>query len=765
MLKKFISIRNVGRFLDCRASGDVELRRFSLFFAENGRGKSTLCALLRSLQSGDPSYVLGRSTLGENGAPTIELLLDSGLAAFDGAQWTANLPTLDIFDSTFVSANIYSGDTVELEHRRNLYGVIIGKEGVELAQKIDQLDDETRAKSTEIRDKLAALQAFVPQGMTPEAFRELAEGEEIDAKIKAAEADLQILKESDRIRKRAALSSLVLPILPSEIPSLITQELEEVAADAQHKVARQIEAHEMHAEGEAWLARGLVFTIDGTCPFCGQNLDAVEALIAAYQAYFGDAYRALRANITMKREEILRDFADQILSGIERAIDQNIAGIEFWSMYCDVPLPTLSKDDVSPTQALRDFRQAAVALLDRKIASPLEAIPPDSSYSEAEAAGQRFQRDVDSYNQAVQEANDIIEATRTSSEASDPKEVEKSLMLLRAAKTRYEPNVKEAFDAYDQATEEKKVLEASKEIAKGKLDSHSSEVMGRYEATINLLLDDINAGFRITNATHGYPGGTAATTYQIVINDTAVDLGDSSTPVDRPSFRNTLSSGDRNTLALAFFLARLEHDVAKAEKVVVFDDPFNSQDRFRKEWTVQKILEVGRSSQQVVVLSHDERFLARIWDRLAIHADERSSLQMARVGLRNTRIVEWDIEKATESPHTADYGELVAFHNEAQGDPNEISKKLRPLLETHIRSLCLGEFTDDALGEIIGKIRDEGSSHLLFHLLVDLEMINEYTRRYHHGDSPGAPREAIDTTELQGFVKRTLQIVGVQPFG
>jgi wobble nucleotide-excising tRNase len=51
MLQRIISIRNVGRFRNCAAAGDVTFRRFTLVFAENARGKTTLCALLRSLSS------------------------------------------------------------------------------------------------------------------------------------------------------------------------------------------------------------------------------------------------------------------------------------------------------------------------------------------------------------------------------------------------------------------------------------------------------------------------------------------------------------------------------------------------------------------------------------------------------------------------------------------------------------------------------------------------------------------------------------------
>jgi wobble nucleotide-excising tRNase len=64
MLKKFIAIKNVGRFRNYGTSGDLELKRYSLLFAENGRGKTTLCAILRSLQSGVGAHVVGRRTLG-----------------------------------------------------------------------------------------------------------------------------------------------------------------------------------------------------------------------------------------------------------------------------------------------------------------------------------------------------------------------------------------------------------------------------------------------------------------------------------------------------------------------------------------------------------------------------------------------------------------------------------------------------------------------------------------------------------------------------
>lgn len=296
---------------------------------------------------------------------------------------------------------------------------------------------------------------------------------------------------------------------------------------------------------------------------------------------------------------------------------------------------------------------------------------------------------------------------------------------------------------------------------RAKLDEHTEQVIGRYEKTINTLLDDFQAGFRITGTTHDYRGGLPTSSFQILINDTAVDLGDDDTALDKPSFRNTLSSGDKSTLALAFFLAELEYDPDKADKIVVFDDPFNSQDAFRKDHTVSKIMKCGDICTQVIVLSHDLSFLKRLWDRLAPLAADRKCLQMIRIGLRNTAISEWDIEKSTQDRFKADLKALADYYNAGEGNPRDIVNKIRLVLETYCRNLYPRQFADtDMLGTILGKIRRDGATHPLAAIADDMDTLNDYTKRYHHGDNSHAATEPISDTELQGFVKKTMTITG-----
>jgi hypothetical protein len=166
--------------------------------------------------------------------------LDTGLVTFSNGAWSATVPSIAIFDATFVSENVYSGDTVDIEHKRSLYRLIVGKQGVALAQQIDALDAASRAKSTEIRENAAAIQAHVPQGVTLDVFLALAEDPAIDEKIATAGRELEAVRQTDQIKTRASLSAMTLPSVPANFEMLLAKTIEGIADDAGRLVAEQI---------------------------------------------------------------------------------------------------------------------------------------------------------------------------------------------------------------------------------------------------------------------------------------------------------------------------------------------------------------------------------------------------------------------------------------------------------------------------------------------------------------------------------------------
>ena len=757
MLQKIIAIKNVGRFRNCAAAGDVNFRHLNLIFGENGRGKTTFCAILRSLFTNAPALVLGRATLGSTAPPEAQLLFSSGVITFRDGVWNPAFADIAIFDGPYISENVFAGDVVDTENRRNLYRVIVGAQGITLATEVNDLDDQVRQKTNDIRESGTGLQRFCPTGVTAEAFIALTEDTGIDTKIAAKEQELQAVQHAAQLQQRANLVPIPVPVFPTAFAELLGKTFAAVAADAEKKVAEHIALHKMQTRGEPWLTEGLKYLITKDCPFCGQQLSGVS-LIQAYKDFFSKAYHALRDEVTALSAQIDSALGDRVAGGIEQILSQNGNGVEFWQQYCDLS-PVVLPEAGMIEGIMAALRQAARNLLQTKAATPLESVPPDASFTQTLTAFETLRTSLSGYNASVAAANAVIAARKRETQAANLRDVENTLAKLKAQKIRHTDTVRELCSAHVALQVEKTVLELKKTQAKGQLDAHTERVITQYGQRINHYLERINAGFRITPPTHTYRGRQPSTTYQIVINQNAVDLGDADTTPDRPSFRNTLSSGDRSTLALAFFLAQLEQDPNRAAKIVVFDDPFTSMDSFRRNNTVHQISKCVSNCEQVIVLSHDANFLKLIWDRTL--ANERKTLQLARVGEDNTAIAEWDIEKAVQARFRADIDVLQTFFSFNEGEPRDVIQKIRPVLEGYCRNLFPTQFGDqEMMGGIVGKIRTAGAAHSLYPIVDDLDELNIYCRRYYHGENPNAATETIDDTELQGYVKRTLGLVG-----
>ncbi len=101
----------------------------------------------------------------------------------------------------------------------------------------------------------------------------------------------------------------------------------------------------------------------------------------------------------------------------------------------------------------------------------------------------------------------------------------------------------------------KATTEKARDDARAALDSYRRTVFPAYETAINLYLQHFNAGFRVGSVASTNTRSGSSCTYNVVINSEPVPVGGPE-QAGNPSFRNTLSAGDRSTLALAFFSRR-----------------------------------------------------------------------------------------------------------------------------------------------------------------------------------------------------------------
>jgi wobble nucleotide-excising tRNase len=427
--------------------------------------------------------------------------------------------------------------------------------------------------------------------------------------------------------------------------------------------------------------------------------------------------------------------------------------------YCMTPQLSIGAFPRSISGAFRNLHTAALALLARKASAPLDAITADAALLQAITDYQDEISKVNAFQHAVGQANALITAKKAEAGRGDIASAQTELNRLKAHKIRHSPAVAPLCDGYARLSEEKIELEAAKALVRLQLDQHTANVVRPYENRINELLDDFNAGFKIAETRHSYAGGVATSSYQLVINQTAVDLGGGDAPQHTPSFKNTLSAGDRSVLSLAFFLAHLERDPALADRVAVFDDPFNSQDAFRRCRTIHEILKIGQRCAQVIVMSHDATFLKQIWEKCP--PAQRASLELADHGQDGSKLAEVDLVMACRGRTASDTDALQAYCTTGSGEHIDLVRKMRTVLETYMRATYPAAFeNDDNLGEIVGKIRAGDATHPAKSVYDNLNEINDYTIQYHHGANPfDTTPDNIDPIELKGFAKRTLKIV------
>jgi wobble nucleotide-excising tRNase len=763
MLHKIIKIRNVGRFENCAWRGGAQFESMSLIYGENGRGKSTFCDLLRSLQSGAPEPLLGRKRLGAVGDCEVELLTTGGKVTFAKGAWSKTQPEIAIFDTVFVHQNVFAGDRVDHEHKRNLYRVIVGEVGVKLAEKVDKLDGDIRNAAKVVDGKMALAQFCFPRGTELAKVTQMPPDPQIASKVAEKERELKnaetAIQRGAEIKSKATLGILTIPQMPVGLGKLLNKTIANVAEDAENALKEHLAQHTRGATQD-WIARGVGFLKDETCPFCAQPTAKLD-LIASYRAFFDKAYSEFKAEIEAMKKALSAQFGQKVESNLQKVLSENATLAEFWKQF-------ELTDDLAPANpaahlgAITDLAEAGAELLRIKGLAPTEPLQLSPSFTEAFTELERLVAAAALHNKAVTDLNERITKFKAQQAALDVSALRTELATLRLVEVKQTPEATAALQAWADAVAAKKALESAKETAKTDLDTHSSNVLKLHDKRINELLGMFGAGFRIGATERSYAGGKPSSTYSLVINRVPVELGDDKTPASTPSFRNTLSAGDRSTLALSFFIAQLERDPKLKDRILVFDDPFTSQDRSRRSATLSLINDLAKKAAQTIVLSHDPYFLRACWDGHK-GGGTLSCFQFFRMG-DGTTVGEWDVERETLPEYSKKHKILWDYAYGGKGSALEIAQTIRPVLEEYLRLKLPRSFADNEwLGEFMAKIRGAQPTDPLVAaqtILSRIELINEYSKRFHHSSTRAADTAVVDESELLTYVQQTLDLVG-----
>jgi wobble nucleotide-excising tRNase len=759
MLESFESVKKVGLFEDYAHSSDREFGEITLIYGENGVGKSTLAAILDSLRERNAGEIIRRRSLPGDVAPTAAVRMNGKVYTFDGRDWNDQLPydTLEVFFPGFVTRNVHAATAVDPDNRRNLCELVLGRQAVEKVKRLAQADSDGRAALTDMKAIEKELQLLIKKPDTLETFLGLPNDEKIDEHIEKVRAELKQARSRDAILARAVSKAVALPTVDRKaIATLLEKSADGIGAGVAAVVREHIKQH-LDIDGEDWLAYGAKHTgVDNKCPFCAQDI-AGSSLVAAIRSYFSAEYRAYTESLALEIQAIRDQLGTAAFPRLWAALSAQVTVAAQWAEDMPIDQPAIA---TTLTEAEAVWKSAAAKLegvLASKQANPLGRMDPAMH----EGALAEYERAVS----LLQQVNDILSDSSKKAEQrkaallkADTAEIEQRLHRLENQKARFEPLAQDRLGRRNALIEKRTKLDDEKTGLKKEIDKYAARVVGKYQAGINYYLEYFGCDIRIESVEPKFPSGRASVQYTLKVHGHEIALGLSAA---EPCFETVLSEGDKNTLALSFFFARLKDQSDLTERVVVLDDPVNSLGSSRRTLIEGVVRDLRVRGAQVVVLTHDERLAAMMWRDKKLKGIVR--LEVARTN-RGSQLQPWDVDRATQSEYVEHYLTLYDFL-EHGGDHRPAARCIRPYLEQRLRHLFPGPpfETRDALGEMIAKIRDSAAGTRLYPLrekVADLVSINDASLPSHHAtdDVPGMVPLTPDGVRL--FAQKALQVLG-----
>lgn len=730
MLQKINHVKNIGRFYNVIIKGtpdsDPSFKKFNLIYADNGTGKSTFSTILKSLWENDPQRLIEKRTIGAVDESTVSLQVDGTTYTFQNKKWNKTPKiTIEIFDEEFVAKNVFSPNSVEVENRRGLFNyIVLGEENVAMVEEVTRLNDLING---DLKTKIDNAEGKLKEAANIKDIKIL------DSALKLNDNTLKTMRHciSENTKKITHAERIInekkLEKITDfeDIPYAKT-----ISVDLGHlSLAAEYKAHvQTHNE---WIKDGLEILKNGEkefCPFCFLNIKD-NKVIATYKTFFLSEYEALRNKVGNQISSVERIYSDAAIKNVVDLINRNSERCFFWHKL-DETIPECLPLTISIEETTRIFKRTLKNMLERKKNNLLDANSPKDNESDGLKQEKEFRKAIAYYNQSIDELNENIQAVKKASQDIEELKVnnEKNHITVACNEVGYiDEDTSKLYKTLKQFRQEKKDSETLIKRLRTEIDQDSLKILEGYEESINRELNNFGVEFSIKGVKRKSDRSrTESVHFNICLK------GESFTPNgsnDNPyKLSNTLSTGDKSTLAFAFFIAKYRKKDIR-NQIFLFDDPITSLDFFRKIHTKNTILRFSKNAAQVIVLTHSIEF-ARLFKNekkaIFVHINKNNS----ESGLSYIPYNKFDdmiIEK-----HSHNYKFILKYI----ADPSSVSrlevmKSVRPYVETTI-----SQFRQDlsllSLGLMISRLKALGN--ICEDYIEDLEIINDIiVRESSHG--------------------------------
>ena len=761
MITKCKRIKNVGKFYDDAAKGDgLDWHKNTFFFAPNAYGKSTLVNVLRSLRESDPKLIRARKTLGTVTAPEAVIVIDGASHVFNGTRWDRPFPNIQIFDAPFIHANILAHE-IEHEHKKNIHRIIIGAQGIKLAEELASLKSREKDRRQQL-DTLAGqfgAARFTHHALDVFLAIPAAEETAVAARIKKLEHDIKAKESETQVRGLGfpcALSAIVFDL--SSAKTLAAQKLAAAHEEAEKRVLTHIDRNfKNKAQAKEFIRQGLDL-MQADCPFCGQNLRNAADLLKAYREFFDDAFRTYQQNLALQAGALARWNLDNDLTALVSIHNANIATLKQWEPFIGsdaLPDVSGSVDAFRPT--LTGLKDKVQGELDKKQKDP-NADADLSQFDALAAELAALKTAVESYNAAVAAFTEKAKNYVANLPKSDVASIRIALAKEREIEARFKPEWKKWATAYPAARKDADDLLNQKNVKEKELKDYTKSIFDTYQTRMNDLLVSLGADFAITGLTGKTDerANEPYTDFGFLILGKKVPL--TAHQDDEPCFKNTLSEGDKSTLAFAFFIAALEKLPELDKQIVIFDDPLSSLDENRRLGTVDLLAGLSPRLNQLCVLTHKKDFLRMLFDGI----QDKGVLQLKSDKKNGSRIEPFDVEDDRKAEIARLCDDMSRYLNEDFGPiPEDMQGNIRKVFEIilktkYYRALAAEIKGKSGLGNLIGTLHGKGLiSDTTKDQLFSLCRLSDVA---HHAVLVKLPEHVLTREEICSAIQETFSV-------
>ena len=606
MIQQIKKIAGTGKFLNSQHQEDVKnFGKSNLIYGNNGSGKTTLALIFQSLKGNND--LLARKRSFDVSVPQEISILTNHLQnpefSFQKNKWNQFLPDVEIFDVHFINENIYTGLEIQTSHKKNLFEVILGQQGITLKNEIATLKDRIKNGNKVVREATKEIEAVIESAYPALEYANLSADAEIEEKIKWKLQEIETAKNKEAITKKSLLTVLPLLKMPfnhSELTRVLQQSIDNISKDFLAAFNDHKNHLDMGDEAEEWIQKGVGIMQPDACPFCKKQLDGSENIIAAYQQYFNKDYTILLKKINQLETTLNAFNPEAILLDIENKITNNLLLIDFWKDFVTIPMELTSILD-KKENFLTAYQQV-VELMDKKSKDPIQALPV-SDLQTLDNQINTINETLTAFNEKINFFNEGVESIK-STEAVDLPKLELELRQFHAIQKRDTPEITESCNnllTYSNAIEK---LKTSMKDKQKELDISKNTVFAAFNQKVNHYLQIFAPYLQIKNLTSGYQGSSTDPAMKFGLYVSGNALNQKKGAVES-TFKYSLSEGDKSALALSFFLCKLNLAPDLSKKIIIFDDPISSFDNNRKTVLLQELIALGKKAEQLFVFTHD----------------------------------------------------------------------------------------------------------------------------------------------------------------